>query len=59
MAEASRVVLNGFELGADAELVRWPGRYMDPRGAVMWETVMALLDDLEPSCLRTGSYLTA
>ena len=55
MAEASRVVLDGFELGTDAELVRWPGRYMDPRGAVMWETVMALLDDLEPSRQRAGT----
>ena len=56
MAEASRVVLNGFELGTDAELVRWPDRYMDPRGAVMWETVMALLNDLEPSRQRAGTF---
>jgi hypothetical protein len=55
MAEASRVVLNGFELGTDAELVRWPGRYMDPRGAVMWDTVMALLDNLEPTRKRAGT----
>jgi len=55
MAEASRVVLNGFELGTDAELVRWPDRYMDPHGAVMWETVMALLDDLEPARQRAGA----
>ena len=45
MAEASQVVLNGFELGTDAELVRWPDRYMDPRGAVMWTKVMELLED--------------
>ncbi len=56
MAEASRVVLGGFELGTDAELVRWPGRYMDHRGAVMWETVMGLLDDLEPSRQRVGTF---
>ena len=59
MAEASRVVLDGFELGTDAELVRWPDRYMDPRGAVMWETVMGLLDDLEPSRLRAGTFAPA
>ena len=45
MAEASRVVLNGFELDTDAEIVRWPDRYADARGAVMWATVMGLLED--------------
>jgi hypothetical protein len=43
MAEASRVVLDGFELGTDVSVTRWPDRYMDPRGAVMWERVMRLL----------------
>jgi hypothetical protein len=47
MAEASRVVLDGFELRTDAELIRYPGRYRDPRGAVMWQTVMELLGELE------------
>ena len=45
MAEASRVVLDGFELETDAEIVRWPDRYADPRGAVMWATVMGLLEE--------------
>jgi hypothetical protein len=44
MREASRIVLNGFELGSDASIVRFPDRYMDPRGTLMWERVMALLD---------------
>jgi hypothetical protein len=43
MAEASRIVLAGFELGTDAGLVCHPDRYMDPRGSVMWERVMALI----------------
>jgi hypothetical protein len=47
MAEASRTVLAGFELGTDAKVVRWPDRYMDDRGAVMWRRVMGLLDTLE------------
>ena len=47
MAEASRVVLPGFELGTDAELVRWPGRYRDGRGATMWTSVMGLFGELE------------
>jgi hypothetical protein len=43
MAEASRVVLSGFELATDVKIVRWPDRYMDPRGAVMWGRVAQLL----------------
>jgi hypothetical protein len=43
MAEASRAVLSGFELGTDVNTIRWPERYMDPRGAVMWERVTKLL----------------
>jgi DNA polymerase-1 len=47
MREASRVVLNGFELGTDAEIIRYPDRYADPRGAVMWERVMKLVHEQE------------
>ena len=43
MAEASRIVLDGFELGADAHVVLYPERYMDPRGAVMWGRVARLI----------------
>jgi DNA polymerase I len=43
MKEASRVVLDGFELGTDVEIVRYPDRYADPRGTVMWDRVMHLI----------------
>jgi DNA polymerase-1 len=43
MRTASRIVLDGFELRTDAEIVRWPDRYSDPRGKVMWERVMRLI----------------
>jgi hypothetical protein len=44
MAEASRLVLNGFELETDVTVVQYPDRYMDKdRGAVMWGKVMGLL----------------
>jgi DNA polymerase-1 len=43
MAEASHIVLGGFELGTDAQIVRHPDRYMDERGAVMWDRVMKLI----------------
>lgn len=47
MREASRIVLNGFELGTDATVVRYPDRYTDERGTVMWQRVMALVDRAE------------
>jgi hypothetical protein len=43
MAMASLVVLDGFELRTDVNVVRHPDRYQDPRGAVMWERVMKLV----------------
>jgi hypothetical protein len=50
MAEASRIVLGGFELGTDVSVTRWPDRYMDGRGRVMWRRVNELLQ--QPSGLR-------
>lgn len=46
MSEASRAVLSGFEIRTDVNVVRYPDRYMDPRGVVMWERVMQLLAQL-------------
>ena len=43
MAEASAIVLNGFRLRTDAEIITWPGRYMDKRGQVLWEEIMAIV----------------
>lgn len=43
MREASRIVLDGFELGTDVECVRYPDRYADPRGTVFWDHVMELI----------------
>ena len=47
MAEASRVILDGFSLRTEAVVVRWPDRYSDKRGARMWEAIMRILDDLD------------
>jgi DNA polymerase I len=44
MRTASRIVLGGFELRTDADIVRWPDRYSDPRGKIMWERVMRLIE---------------
>jgi hypothetical protein len=37
-------------------LVRWPGRYADPRGAVMWDRVTKLLAPrwVEGSAVASG-----
>ncbi|MBM4094037.1 MAG: hypothetical protein FJ276_32210 [Planctomycetes bacterium] len=47
MAEASRVILGGFELRSDAKIVRYPDRYSDPRGEVMWHAVTEILSELK------------
>ena len=47
MAEASRFVLAGFELATDVKVVRWPDRYMDPRG-VKCGTAFAVLVQVQP-----------
>jgi DNA polymerase-1 len=44
MAEASRVVLDGFELRSDVKLIRHPDRYQDPRGQRMWNEVWAAIE---------------
>ncbi len=48
MAQASREVLDGFELNTDVEIVRYPERYMDKRGVKMWDTVREIIDELSP-----------
>ena len=47
MAEASRLVLAGFELATDVKIIRWPDRYADPCGTEMWNRVSNLVDVAE------------
>ena len=47
MRRAARIVTGGVEIGTEAEIVRYPDRYSDPRGVDMWRRVVALLDRLE------------
>ena len=49
MAEASRIVLDGFQLSTDVDVVRYPDRYMDKRGATMWDKVWELVDPASSS----------
>ena len=48
MSEASAIVLYGFRLNSDAEIIRYPDRYSDERGVKMWETVTSILDHINP-----------
>jgi hypothetical protein len=43
MVAASRSVLDGVGINVDAEIVRYPDRYMNERGRVTWDLVMGLL----------------
>lgn len=47
MAEASRIVLGGFEIGTDADVVKYPHRYVDEAGKDFWNTVTRLAGPLE------------
>ncbi|MFT5324200.1 MAG: hypothetical protein ACI8P0_002060 [Planctomycetaceae bacterium] len=47
MREASEIILPDFSLRTDADVVRWPDRYRDERGAEMWTTVCEILDELD------------
>jgi hypothetical protein len=46
MAEASRIVLDGFELNTEVKVVRHPERYMDGRGERFWNEVTSILDSV-------------
>ena len=43
MDEASKVILDGYVVGSEASVVRWPDRWMDERGRVMWNKAMKKL----------------
>ena len=47
MAEASRIVLRGFELFVSRQVIRYPDRYLDEDGREVWETVLELLGRAE------------
>jgi hypothetical protein len=47
MRDASRIVLRGFELRTDYQIIGVGERYFDDRGLAMWETVTRLVTKLE------------
>ena len=52
MAQASRDVLGGFEIGTDAKIVRYPERYMERRGRRIWDAMMAFKEASMVNSLR-------
>jgi hypothetical protein len=47
MRDASRIVLRGYELRTDHQIIDSGQRYFDDRGVAMWETVSRLMNKLE------------
>jgi hypothetical protein len=47
MAQASRQVLNGFEIRTDVELIDYPNRYVDERGTTMWKMALRQLEQIK------------
>jgi DNA polymerase I-like protein with 3'-5' exonuclease and polymerase domains len=56
MVEASKVVLNGYELRSDVKIIGHPDRYSDKRGEVMWARVMHLLGGVEMGLAPVQGY---
>jgi DNA polymerase-1 len=46
MAEASKVILDGYVIGSEATVKRWPDRWSDARGQVMWDRALEILNGL-------------
>ena len=57
MAEASRLVLDGFVLRSDAYLIRYPDRFADERGRHMWQTVWEIINELREEGVGTSATL--
>jgi len=47
MTEASRIILNGFELKTDVKVFKYPERYSETKGRSMWELVNKIVTTLE------------
>jgi hypothetical protein len=44
MDQASELVLYGFRLRTDVDLIRWPDRYRDARGAIFFDEMVRKLE---------------
>ncbi|PFM82705.1 DNA polymerase I [Bacillus sp. AFS077874] len=46
LVDASKIILNGFELRSDADIVEYPNRYMDERGISTFNKVTKILAEI-------------
>lgn len=49
LAEASQIILDGFPLRSEAEVISYPDRYLDERGTITFERVIRILQELDVS----------
>ena len=60
MAEASAVVLDGFELRTSVRIVRAPDLWTDDRGQAVWSAIKTILNsEIEPACKRDATCSSA
>ena len=60
MAKASRIVLGGFELKSEANVIRFPNRFEDSeRGVEFWEEVNSVLYEIRANELSLKIELQA
>jgi DNA polymerase-1 len=55
MADASRIVLAGFELRTDVIRVLHPQRFHDPRGTLMWDKVLDLITERQQTAVEKAA----
>lgn len=53
MKEASRIILNGFELNSDVEIFKYPQRFLNPSSEEFWHRVMDIKDKIISSSGNT------
>ena len=58
MAQASKLVLDGFVLRSDVKLIEHPDRYVDERGRAMWELVWGVVREIEAEEDQVDSHLS-
>lgn len=46
MRLASEIILGGFSLGTDVDVIRFPGRFTPEKGSALWATVLSCLDTI-------------
>ena len=56
MEEASRNII-GFKIRTEAKIIRFPDRYVDPRGAAMWESVWDVVNNLKENGTKKKKLL--